>query len=97
MTANGNVHPKIFVEVNGVARHWSLTEASNHIVYFLAILSCLVDAIATGAHDVTIEIGNQTATRLINGSQTAREQHILVLLQAVKVAASAIPGKFQVL
>ncbi|MBA4045671.1 MAG: hypothetical protein C0510_00190 [Erythrobacter sp.] len=94
---NGDLRPKIEVTVNGKRRNWNIPRCSNHVAYYLAVLSCLTDAIANGASSVTVEIGDQTARRQLNGQEMPRQKHTIALHEAVRVAASALNGTFVVI
>lgn len=96
VTANGGEWPTVLVSINGQKNLWSLKHASNHVVYYLAILSCLVEAIEQNAHHVHIEVGDQVVMRQLNGKQQAQQRHTAALLAAIKQTASQIKGSVTV-
>ncbi|UVI38404.1 hypothetical protein [Qipengyuania spongiae] len=97
VTANGDLLPDVDVTVNGTTRNWHFPKATNEVVFYLAILSCVIDAVANGAHSALVEIGNQTATRQLNGSEKPRKKHIRALNEAVIISGQALPGGLQVI
>ena len=92
VTANGDHLPKVEVTINGKKRSWTLAKATNEWVYYLAVLSCIVDAVANGAHSAVVDIGDQTATRQLNGTDKPSKKHIRALNEAIRVAKQALPG-----
>ena len=93
VTRNGDRQPSIEVVTNGTARQWTMPQASNHVVYYLAVLSCIVDAIALGATSAVVEIGDQTAARQLNGHEIPQQKHTRALYEAIWIAAGALSGK----
>lgn len=96
VTANGDLLPEVDVTVNGVERRWHLPKATNEMVYYLAVLSCVIDAVADGAHSAIVDIGDQTARRQLNGIEEPRKKHIFALNEALKISGQALPGGLQV-
>lgn len=96
VTRNGDLKPEIEVAINGHKRSWSIPKASNHVVYYLAVLSCIIDAVANGATSAVVNIGNQTATRQLDGSEKPKLSHTIALHEAVWIAAGALPGGLKV-
>lgn len=91
VTKNGDTHPDIEMTVNGSTSRMSIPFASNHTAYYLAVLNCIVDAVAAGHPGIQVEMGDQTVGRQLLGTEAPKQRHTAALLAAVESAARALP------
>lgn len=92
VTANGEPQPETVVTINGIRQSWVLPSTSNHQAYYLGVIEIMAKAIQSGATSVSVELGDQVATRQLNGLDDTTDKGMRVLFEAVRRLETRIPG-----